>query len=268
MASMLGTTCILQAVLLVTIAGTAAAQTTWSRVGSFRFDWNGRSKVKVILEHPEPWNHFGDFTRIRILVPGEKPFVLNTDSAWENFREDAANISPQMLKRKNLVPSNYVLAADASSDARTVLILFGYAVASSPGSLDVIELPLTGGPRVVLHRNELGLRTLTDLDSDGLAELVTFPCVSQTWGNDLLTYDPYNIYKLGIGPGEKAQISIPLSQSYNLAHYYGWAGINCSEKLAVVQHPPGGGKPKIMPAERAEALMTHHSSDSNQKLKH
>lgn len=258
----------LQAVLLSSVTTATAAQNRWEQVSTFRFDWNGRSNVEVVLERPVPWEKVGDFTRIRILVPGEKPFALRTETSWENFHDDPANISREILKTKNLVPSHYVLAVNASGHRRTLLILFGYAFASSPGSLDVIELPPVGGPRIALHRDELSLHSIRDLDSDGTAELVTAPCFSQAWGDHLLTYDPYNVYKLGQAPSDPAQISLDLSKEYNLAHYYGWAGIRCSEKLAVVLHPPGGGKPRIMPSEQAEALTMRGSSNSKQQSRH
>jgi len=50
----------------------------------------------------------------------------------------------------------------------------------------------------------------------------------------------------------KASFSLTLSKSYTLKHYYGWAGPECSEELAVVRHPPGGGKPVIL--KKADAM--------------
>jgi len=44
-------------------------------------------------------------------------------------------------------------------------------------------------------------------------------------------------------------------KAYNLKHYYGWAGPDCSEKFAVLLHPPSGGKPVVMRTESAEKLM-------------
>jgi hypothetical protein len=87
-----------------------------------------------------------------------------------------------------------------------------------------------------------------------VAEVIGYPCLSQEWGNGLITYDPYNVYKLGGVSGTSASLSLPLSRNYNLSHYYGWAGAQCSEDLAVVIHPPGGGKPLIMNAKKAERI--------------
>ena len=109
------------------------------------------------------------------------------------------------------------------------MFLFGYSYASSPGSLDVLEVSNKGQPGIVLHRDEFGLKEIRDLDGDGLADIVGYPCLSQAWGNGLLTYDPFNVYKLGASPALPANLSLPLSKSYNLKHYYGWAGAKCSE---------------------------------------
>jgi hypothetical protein len=228
------------------------AQTTWKKVSDFRFDWNGRRNVRIILEIPENWSDPGDFTRIRILVPGEKQFEAKNDGGWVKFRSEGASTSANVRGYKNLVRSEYVLAQNASELGRTLLVVVGYSFASSPGSLDVIELPSSGPPRTVLHKDELGLRELRDLDADGTIEVVGYPCLSQEFGNDLLTYDPFNVYKLGPVSGDAAKISIPISRNYNIDHYYGWAGINCSEKIAVVLHPAGSKKPKIMSTADAE----------------
>jgi hypothetical protein len=49
-------------------------------------------------------------------------------------------------------------------------------------------------------------------------------------------------------------LSLPLSKTYNLKYYYGWAGAQCSEDIAVVLHPPKGGKPRVMSTKEAEKL--------------
>ena len=229
------------------------AQAKWRTVSTLKFDWNGRSGVRIIFEIPENRTKPGDFTRIRIQVPGEKELVRKNDDGWVKFRSTAAETSVQIRRIKNLLPSDYVLAVNAA-EGRMMLLLVGSAYASSPGSLDVIELPTSAAPRVVLHKQELGLRELKDLDGDGKVELVTYPCLSQEFGPGLLTYDPFNVYELAGSPGEHAEISLPLSKNYNIAHYYGWAGVNCSEKLAVVLHPSGNRKPLIMKTEDAEKM--------------
>ncbi len=180
--------------------------------------------------------------------------MLRNDSGWVKYASEAANIMPGLLKRKNLVPSQYVLALEAGNQNRALLFLLGYSYASSPGSLDVVEVSEAGDPRIVLHREEFGFADLIDLDSDHVAEVVGYPCLSQEFGNGLETYDPLNVYKLAETKGEEAQLSIPLSRSYNLKHFYGWAGAKCSENIAVVLHPPKGGKPIIVSTKEAERI--------------
>jgi hypothetical protein len=243
--------------LLAFLCGNAASaftQTAWKRVSTFQFEWNGHANVQVSLEIPTQWNDPGDFTRIRIHVPGQKEFVLRNDNGWVKYASEAASISLRLLKRKNLVTSQYVMALDASDHSRTLLFLLGYSYASSPGSLDVLELSDRGEPQVVLHRDEFGLEDLIDLDADHVAEIVGFPCLSQEFGNGLATYDPFNVYKLAESKGADAQLSIPLSKTYNLKNYYGWAGAKCSEDFAVVLRPPKGGKPIVVSTKEAERI--------------
>lgn len=241
------------AATLFSTTSALSAQTTWKRVSSFTFDWSGHQGVQVVLEIPATWSDPGDFTRVRIRVPGQSEFVIKNKNGWVKYSSDEASASPEALKTSNLAQSKYVLAMKAA-DKHTLLFLLGYSYASSPGSLDVLDLSDDGHPRVVLHRDELGLLELRDLDGDGVAEIVGYPCLSQEFGKGLQTYDPLNVYKLGTVSGSTAALSIPLSMSYNLKHYYGWAGPKCSEDIAVVLHPPKGGKPRVMTTNEAQKL--------------
>jgi hypothetical protein len=232
---------------------TASTHTKWKRVSSFQFNWNGQPDVQVVLEIPYQWSEPGDFTRIRIRVPGKKDFVLNNKTGWVKYASGEIHQPAKTLVAKNLVRSSHVLALKVAEN-RTALFLFGYAYASSPGSLDVLELSKDGPPQVVLHRDKLELKEVRDLDADGAAEVVGYPCLSQQFGNGLLTYDPFNVYKLGGQSAAAAGLSLPLSKAYNLKHYYGWAGAQCREDIAVVLRPPKGNKPVIMSTREAEKL--------------
>jgi len=241
--------------LLFTVATPAFAepQTVWKRVSSFTFDWDGHRDAQVVLEIPSTWSDPGDVTRVRVRVPGQKEFTLANKQGWVKYRADEASVSGEIRKRPNLVRSPYVLVLKTAEN-RTALFLFGYSYASSPGNLDVLEISDAGQPRVVLHREELGLKDVRDLNGDGVAEIVGYPCFSQVFGNGLQTYDPFNIYTLGTTSAGPAKLSLPLSKRYNLKHYYGWAGPKCSDDFAVVLHPPGGGKPRVMRTKDAEKL--------------
>ncbi|MGA7831749.1 MAG: hypothetical protein WCA21_12380 [Terracidiphilus sp.] len=238
--------------LCITVS--VSAETNWRNVSAFKLKWDSRPNVQVILDIPSNWSDPGDFTRIRIRVPGQKEFVLSNKDGWVKYSSEAASILPDLLKRKNLVPSQYVLALNATANGRTLLFLLGYSYASSPGSLDVIELSQAGLPHVILHRKELGLADVRDLDMDGIAEIIAFPCLSQEFGNGLLTYDPINVFKLTTTTDGDAKLSIPLSKRYNIEHYYGWVGTRCSEDFAVVLHPPKGRNPIVLSTKEAKRI--------------
>jgi len=240
-------------VILSVVWVQVSAQTKWSRVSSFKFNWDNHPDVRVTLEIPTSWNDPGDFTRILISVPGKQLFVLTNKEGWVKYAAQEAVVSPEVAK-KNVVDSEYLLALRATGHDRLLLFLIGYAYASSPGTLDVIEISPSGQPRVILHRDELGLAGFHDLDGDDVAEIVGRPCLSQVFGNGLITYDPLHVFKLAVEPGGRAMLSLPLTKSYNLAHYYGWAGPVCSEKYAVVLHPPKGGRPVVTTLEKAEQM--------------
>ncbi len=239
------------AVIFATLA--AAAETKWRQVSSFKIDWDKYPDVEIRLSIPVGWGDPGDFTRITVRVPGHKVVAFTNNEGWVKYLSPDASTSQQIKNSKNVISSDYVFGARAGS-GRTALFLFGYSYASSPGRLDALEISPDGDVRRVLHGEELGLKEFRDLDGDGIAEIVGYPCLSQEWGNGLLTYDPFNIFKLSNVPAGAASLSVPLSKAYNLKHYYGWAGPKCSEDLAVVLHPPKGGKPVILPAKEAARI--------------
>lgn len=232
-------------------------QPSWNRVSSFQYDWNRLAQPATFILEREPHADVGDFNRIRIQVPGHKDFVLTTESGWVKWNaQDTGLSSKEAPGNKQLLKSDYLLFLNVSPN-RVAVFLFGFAFASSPGSLHVLELTDKGEVAVVFQGNEFALKDVQDLDKDGVAEVVGYPCLSETWGNGLLTYDPFNVYKLSpIQDGAQAELSLALSEQYNLTHYYGWAGPKCSEDLAVVVHPPNGGKPQIMKAKEAEKLVS------------
>jgi hypothetical protein len=244
---------VLVLVLSIALGGWSSPNAdTWKQVYSFQYDWDRYRAATFIFELPSAGaDGGGDFTRMRIQVPGRKEFVLDNGDGWVEYTSKGASISSKL--HKTLTPSNHVLAVKAADD-RTLLFLFGFEYASSFGKFDVLEISEAGDPKVVLHRDEFMLEELRDLDGDGIPEVVGKTCQSQTWGNDLLTYDPFNVYQLAAISGGPAELSLPLSKSYNLRHYYGWAGPKCSEDFAVVLHPPGGGKPVVVTKQEAERM--------------
>lgn len=218
----------------------------------FDFDWQGRgdpAHFTVEIGTGE------QISRLTIRMKGQPDFVFDNDDVWEEFNRGFSKEEKFLSLNKNLAASKYayVLSPSTTGKLRPLLFLVSPQYASDPETLYVFALDSSGRPqlilRTLLHPVEFG-----DLDGDGVAEIAGLPCFSQGWGEGFLTYDPFHVYQLSSSPEPELKLSLQLSQSYNLKHYYGWAGPECSEKLAVVLHPPGGGKPVIVKSEEAEKM--------------
>jgi hypothetical protein len=194
-------------------------------------------------------------SRLTIHIPYQPDFVLDNDDVWDEFKNDFLREETFLRRHKNLAASKYAYALSpaVSGDIRPLVFLVTAAYGSDPGNLFVLALDSSHHPKLIL-KTTFHITEFSDLDGDGVSEIAGEPCFSQTWGNDLWTYDPLHVYKLKTTPEPELKLSLPLTQEYNLKHYYGWAGPDCSEELAVVLHPPGGGKPVIMKEKEAERL--------------
>jgi|SRR5271166_829868 len=205
-----------------------------------------------MLEVPVHSEGPGDFTRLRILTPGHRDFVLRDEDGLVNYRKDICSFDVGVCKKKNLVTSDHVLILPVAG--RDFLFVFGYAYASSPGSFHVLALNGFAVPFELLSLKEFEFVDLMEADSDRSSTIVGKKCLSQEWGHDFLTYDPYSVYRLPKSQSGRATYSLESSKQYNLTHYYGWVGPDCSEDYAVVLHPPGQKKPIIMKSKEAEKL--------------
>lgn len=238
--------------LLLAIVVLAASPSKWKRLGVVSYDWNKDGEPeRFILDIPEDWEVGGEYSRLRILLLGRETFVVQTELGWTKY--DSKWFAPRLRALGNPIGSEYLLFLPSGNDAARapLLVLTGWPYGSSPGSLHVIVLD-SGFPRVVFAKDAFELVDYADLDGDGFEELIGPPCLSQAWGPGLSTYTPYHVYKLPMDKGN-AILSIPLSKEYNLKHYYVWAGPECSEELAVFEHPRTG-KRVVMKARDAEKL--------------
>jgi hypothetical protein len=236
--------------------GTSAAQNPkrpkdWGVAEKFDFDWQGNGQpahFKIEQSQEE------QTSRLTISIKGQKDWVLENDDVWEEFARDFLKEEDFLKKNKNLAASKYAFTLAPSASARPWIFLVTPQYGSDPGNLWVLALNSSGRPEIIL-KETLHIKEFRDLDGDGIAEIAGQPCFSQSWSDNLLTYDPLHVYKLKTMPKPELELSLPLSQDYNLKHYYGWAGPDCSEDLAVVVHPPGGGKPVIMKTEEAKKML-------------
>ncbi len=239
--------------VLGALLSTSYAQVQWKRVETLHFDWAGPGQTATLmLEVPEHSNSQGVFTRLRIRTPGHRDFLLVDDDGLVNYRKDVCSFDADVCKKRNLVASDHVLILPVAG--RDILFVFGGAYASSPGSLHVLALDGSGVPFELLSLKEFDFVDLMESDNDRSSVIVGKKCLSQEWGHDFLTYDPFSVYRLPKSLSSKATYSLELSKQYNLTHYYGWAGPDCSEDYAVVLHPPGQKKPIIMKSKEAEKM--------------
>jgi len=223
----------------------------WGVAEEFDFDWQGNGQpghFKIEQSQDD------QISRLTISIKGQKDWVLENDDVWEEFARDFLKEEDFLKKNRNLAASKYAFSLAPSPSARPWIFLVTPQYGSDPGNLFVLALDSAGHPAIIL-KTTLHIKEFRDLDGDGVAEIAGQPCFSQSWSDNLLTYDPLHVYKLESTPRPELKISLPLSKDYNLKHYYGWAGPDCSEDLAVVVRPPGGGKPVIMKTEDAKKML-------------
>jgi hypothetical protein len=224
----------------------------WKIAEEFDFDWQGNgAPAHFKIEQSEE----EQLARLTIKMKGQPDFVLDTDDVWEQFKNDFTPDEKFLVHYHNLSSSKYayVLPPSNSGKLRPLVFLVTPEYGSDPGTLYVFALDASGRPKIIF-KNIFHIVEFRDLDGDGLAEIAGQPCFSQGWGHDFLTYDPFHVYHLPAGAEGEFKLSLPLTEKYNRERYYGWEGPDCSEQLAVVLHPPGGGKPVIVPAKQAEKM--------------
>ncbi len=226
----------------------SASPVEWTAVEEFNFDWSGKGtpahfKLERHTGQQEP-------SRLTIEIKEHADFILSNDDGWVEYQTNFQPNEKFLKVNKNLSQSSYVLFLRGSDGSPPLAFLESWSYASDPERLHVIGLDSSGSPKLLFNQI-FHIVEFRDLDGDGAAEMVGLPCFSQAWGDNLLTYDPLHVYKLETMPEPKLKLSLPLSQDYTLKHYYGWAGPDCREDVAVVLHPPGGGKPVIVKSKEA-----------------
>lgn len=228
----------------------------WKTIEDFEFDWQQQGKkTRFKLELPEGYEDPGDFTRVTIQSAGNPDFVLDNKDGWVAYNAEGSLSQEFLASHKNLIPSKFVLVLPVSQNHRVLPLVFliSWGYASDTSRLHVIGLDSSGQPRLIFNDN-LDLVDVRDLDGDGISEMIGLPCMSEEWGEGFMTYDPIHVYKLPNPASENAGLSLPLTRSYNLKHYYGWAGPECSEDWTVVLHPPGGGPAVVVRKSEAEKM--------------
>ena len=164
----------------------------------------------------------------------------------------AKGLLDSAIAKDNLLHSRYLYLAPRLRDARgtPMLLVFGWAFASDPGSIVILTLTPGGQPVEVLRDSTFLLTDIDDLNGDRVQEIVGKRSLSEIWGRCFETYDPYAVYRFRRRATTRALYDSALSRSYTVTHYVGWAGPTAREDVAVVRCARGG--PRLMPAKQAE----------------
>lgn len=236
-------------------ASSSAKGVKWKTVQKLTYDWAGNGgEYQFALFIPDPWDDAGDFTRLQVTHRGKVVYDLTDPSGLVGYENEIEGEMKSSAKN-NLISSPYLLMIPRVGKTDTpMLLVFGWAYGSSPGSVRIITLAKDGTPKDALYLENFMVTAFSDLNHDSRMELVGKKCFSQGFGHDLLTYDPISVFRFGDTPDAPMTLDLSLTEDYNKKYYYGWAGPECREDMAVVLHPPGKGKPVILPTKEAEAL--------------
>jgi hypothetical protein len=234
-----------------------ASSSTWKTVEKVSFDWVGDKNPYVfLLKAPSGYNDGGNYLQLQIMREGKVLITINGDEGFAKL--DDALAPENSLKKRNILESEHLLMIPSlkGRSKYPLLLLFGWAYGSSPGSIHVVALGDDQVPKEILNLKTFGINSFADLDKDNIPEIIGQPCFSQSWGtnNSFLTYDPFHVYRFGAEATSAMKLDLQLTEIYNKKNYYGWAGAKCSEDIAVVLHPPAGGKPVVMDADKARGL--------------
>ena len=232
----------------------------WKTFDRASYDWIGDTvPYEFVMRLPENIGA-GDFTQLEIIRQGRVVLTVTDEDGISKYDEGIEqNSDMQKMAGKNLLPSMHLLMMPkVTGQSRfPLLFLFGWSYTSSPGKLHVIALGDEGVTKEILSLKHFYVRGLANLTNNPVPQLIGKKCFSQSWGegSDTLTYDLYSVYRFGDTAISPMIFDLELSKKYNETNYHGWAGPNCREDVAVVLHPPGGGKPVIMDDQKAKALI-------------
>ncbi len=169
--------------------------------------------------------------RVRIVGPNGQFIIVTADGGLVKLADAFLN---KALLKHDALQSKYVFASRSLTglSGEPLLVVFGWAFASDPGSIRVIGLNPAGDPVLLLSDDTFeltGIRT----GKDKSVQLIGRPSLSEQLGNCSITYDPYAVYQLSPSNPAGFKYSVALSKAYNLNHYYGWAGPTYREDVII-----------------------------------
>jgi hypothetical protein len=231
--------------------------TKWKTLEEFDYQWKAdQPTTHFKLEVPEGWNDPGDFLRIHIQLKGRAELVLNND-AWIEYSDEKFPDDFTRLKRQSLVPSKYVLILPHShkSDVPPLIFLRTWDPVAA-GRLHIIGWQASGDP-LLLFNDELDLVDVSDVDGDGINEIIGRPCLGEgvgAIGSHAGSYKPYQVYKIDSPIGKTAALSVPLTEQYTRQKYDGWGGPECSNDYVIIEPKDKTKKPLVVSKEAFEKM--------------
>lgn len=167
------------------------------------------------------WPDPGDFQKLEIKTSNHDLYEFYNLGDWINMNSDQI----KEFKSVNRVNTNRFLITDLS-DNKTIMMIFGYRYASSPGNLTVIDL--SKGKPDILFNDSFELDRIKDINDDNLKELIGREFYSETCCyNDSISfghsYSPFFELKC---LKDTCIADKKLSENYNHKNYVGYFGLD------------------------------------------
>jgi len=217
--------------LLILLASIFFAATSYAKeIERLQYDFDGDgSQDTIVLNIEDDWD-VGVFTNISVSLSNGTNHSFENLNAWDVVSEGVGLDLLSWFQSNNLVPSDNVVLI-RETDNSHLLFAFGYAYGSSPGELSIFRLD-NNGMSTIFNDNFWPSKIIVQ-DNKRTIEMIGDRCFSQVWGlnNQCTTYSPFNVITLG----DTALLNEEKTKEYNLLHYYGYAGPNCSEKIAIYE---------------------------------
>ena len=138
-------------------------------VDVFNQDFNQDGKNDIIrIEKISGWEDPGDFHKITIKLSGQQEKIFFNIDGWVEISDyEMQYVNHGSIKP--FEPFKYFLIQKASKD-NVILLAFGYAYASQPGLLSIINLTKKNSPTLVFNDNYY-LYGFEDLNSDKIDDI-------------------------------------------------------------------------------------------------
>jgi len=167
------------------------------------------------------WTDPGDFQKLEIKTSNHDLYEFYNLGDWINMNSNQI----KEFKSVNRVNTNRFLITDLS-DKKTIMIIFGYRYASTPGNLTVIDL--SKGKPDILFNDSFELDRIKDINDDNLKELIGCEFYSEgCCYNDSISfghsYSPYFVLKC---LKDTCIADKKLSENYNYKNYVGFFGLD------------------------------------------